>query len=411
MVGEGAEKVRKMGEKVVDDGTSYSRQKNSDIFDIFKGIKDLPIYPDFLLKSVLEEVEIVNKTTVASDFFNGYARIICYLEELVKLEKRTKFKNGLPSLDLMKIKNTQEDSINAFIERTYAKATSMAVELKTSDEKKETFDLLFGNISLYKKDMLEPNIRRYNELNDKFFRSLQYFIRQEELLKVASSDLAKVTDGYQFEAYIAELLKNNGFCNVEITLKSGDYGIDVLADKNEIKYAIQCKLYSSPVGVGAIQEAIAGKTYYNAHVAIVATNNVFTANAKTLADKVGVVLWDIQTIADMGGVMSKKPLSPFEIDISETSPLVAAYDVVQMAGYANASLLQHRLRVDYLQACELLDEMENKGIISASNGSQSRSILITEEQWENMKAELIFSNIDINDTKDDKLIQNDLGDI
>jgi restriction system protein len=101
-----------------------------------------------------------------------------------------------------------------------------------------------------------------------------------------------IKDGYQFETYIANLLKKNGFSKVKVTQKSGDYGVDVIAEKGGYRYAFQCKLYSQPVGLKAVQEIYAGKKYYNCHVGVVITNNTFTSSATELAYKTGVLLWD-----------------------------------------------------------------------------------------------------------------------
>ena len=56
--------------------------------------------------------------------------------------------------------------------------------------------------------------------------------------------------------------------------------------------AIQCKRYHEPVGIDAIQQVYAGRAYYECHVAVVLTNQTFTSHAQKLADKLGVVLWD-----------------------------------------------------------------------------------------------------------------------
>ena len=66
-------------------------------------------------------------------------------------------------------------------------------------------------------------------------------------------------EGHDFEYYCAEILRKNGFQEVEVTKGSGDYGIDILAQKDGVTYAIQCKCYTAPVGVNAVQEAFAGR--------------------------------------------------------------------------------------------------------------------------------------------------------
>ena len=41
-------------------------------------------------------------------------------------------------------------------------------------------------------------------------------------------------EGRDFEYYCAELLKRRGFQEVEVTKGSGDYGIDILAEKDGV---------------------------------------------------------------------------------------------------------------------------------------------------------------------------------
>lgn len=99
-------------------------------------------------------------------------------------------------------------------------------------------------------------------------------------------------EGREFEFYCAELLENNGFQEVKVTKSSGDYGIDILAEKDGITYAIQCKCYGTPVGVKAVQEAYAGRDYYDCMVGAVMTNQYFTAPAVEAAKKLKILLWD-----------------------------------------------------------------------------------------------------------------------
>lgn len=99
-------------------------------------------------------------------------------------------------------------------------------------------------------------------------------------------------EGHQFEHYCAELLKKNNYENVEVTQGSGDHGIDILAEKDGITYAIQCKCYSSNIGNAAVQQAYTGKGFYHKDIAVVLTNRYFTSQAKEEAQALGVKLWD-----------------------------------------------------------------------------------------------------------------------
>lgn len=99
-------------------------------------------------------------------------------------------------------------------------------------------------------------------------------------------------EGHDFEYYCAELLRRHGFQEVEVTRGSGDYGIDILAEKDGVTYAVQCKCYTSPVGVKAVQEAYAGRDYYDRMVGAVLTNQYFTQPAVEAAKKLKILLWD-----------------------------------------------------------------------------------------------------------------------
>ena len=99
-------------------------------------------------------------------------------------------------------------------------------------------------------------------------------------------------EGHEFERYCAELLKKRGFEEVSVTKGSGDYGVDVLAEKDGVTYAIQCKAYATPVGVKAVQEAYAGREYYDRMVGAVLTNQYFTKPAVEAAKKLKILLWD-----------------------------------------------------------------------------------------------------------------------
>ena len=106
-------------------------------------------------------------------------------------------------------------------------------------------------------------------------------------------------EGHDFEYYCADLLKKNGFLDVEVTKGSGDFGADILAEKDGITYAVQCKCYDKPIGVKAVQEVYAGRDYYGRMVGAVMTNQYFTQPAVDMARKLNIMLWDRDYVDDM----------------------------------------------------------------------------------------------------------------
>lgn len=105
--------------------------------------------------------------------------------------------------------------------------------------------------------------------------------------------------GMDFETLTCDILAANGFDIAENTQASRDFGVDVLARRDGISYAIQCKRYKGAVGIEAVQQVYAGRAYYDCHVAVVLTNQYFTSNARKLADKLGVLLWDRDVLEEM----------------------------------------------------------------------------------------------------------------
>lgn len=122
-------------------------------------------------------------------------------------------------------------------------------------------------------------------------------VRKRRLLPLPIDEM----EGHDFEYYCADLLRYNGYEDVEVTKGSGDFGVDILMSKGEVTYAVQCKCYDKPIGVKAVQEVYAGKDYYERMVGIVMTNQYFTQPARELASRLKVILWDrdrLKSLAD-----------------------------------------------------------------------------------------------------------------
>ena len=105
--------------------------------------------------------------------------------------------------------------------------------------------------------------------------------------------------GIEFESFCAYVLSKNNFKSVKTTPASGDHGIDILAEKDGISYAIQCKCYSSDIGNSAVQQAHTGKSLYHKDIAVVLTNRYFTSQAIEEANTLGIKLWDRNKLEEM----------------------------------------------------------------------------------------------------------------
>ena len=89
---------------------------------------------------------------------------------------------------------------------------------------------------------------------------------------------------------------------------------------------------------------------------------------------------------------------PTSDEMAGDEMLPAAVDVILETGQASVSMLQRRLKLGYARAARIVDEMEERGIVGPFVGSKPRAILVTKEQWENMRsgqtAQLGFEDLD-----------------
>ena len=70
----------------------------------------------------------------------------------------------------------------------------------------------------------------------------------------------------------------------------------------------------------------------------------------------------------------------------DTDPfLMEAIDVVVETGQASTSFIQRRFKVGYARAGRIIDQMEERGIISGYQGSKPRQVLMSMERWQELK--------------------------
>lgn len=66
--------------------------------------------------------------------------------------------------------------------------------------------------------------------------------------------------------------------------------------------------------------------------------------------------------------------------------LMQAIDMVLEVGQASTSLIQRRFKVGYSRAGRIMDQMEAWGVVGPPEGSKPRQILITKQEWEELKS-------------------------
>ncbi len=122
-------------------------------------------------------------------------------------------------------------------------------------------------------------------------------------------------DGIEFEHFIASVLRGLKY-EAEVTVGSGDLGVDILASNSDGKFAIQVKRYNQPVSRRAISDAVAGRDHFKCDFAMVITNSSFTKDAKKLAKSTDCILIDRKKLNEWIGTLNNSAKN-FEISLTE----------------------------------------------------------------------------------------------
>ncbi|OZM56443.1 hypothetical protein CIB95_11755 [Lottiidibacillus patelloidae] len=114
------------------------------------------------------------------------------------------------------------------------------------------------------------------------------FNRKRDLKKSGINEIDRM-DGIAFEQYLSHLFKRKGY-KVRITSSQGDFGADLLLEKEDERICVQAKRYSKQVGIKAVQEVIGSLAHYSADIGWVVTNSTYTRPAIQLAKANGIKL-------------------------------------------------------------------------------------------------------------------------
>src|SRR5680860_97539 len=111
---------------------------------------------------------------------------------------------------------------------------------------------------------------------------LRAVIKKFRVIKVNSLSDIDNLNWSEFENYVADCLRLQGYSNVNVTEKY-DLGVDIVAITDDYRLGVQVKHYESFVGIEAVREAVAGLKIYGCNQAMVVTNSYFTKPAIKLA--------------------------------------------------------------------------------------------------------------------------------
>ena len=265
------------------------------------GVKKCKKIADALINGAEQSINFAQKESSISAYFSRSDYIKEKLSQATRYEEKAGYRDiEKPSFLLKRFEDEFQWKLRDVIER---EEESLIKEMMGSqrNNKRSCCQGFIDEIDMYKDQFSEETLE--------FAMNAYYHACSVAGLSVKNSfcnnsipmESVDKMDGHEFEFFCADLLSKNGFRNVEVTKGSGDQGVDILAEKDGIRYAIQCKCYSSDLGNKPIQEAFAGKSIYHCQIAAVLTNRFFTKGGIEAARMTGVLLWDrkkLQTFID-----------------------------------------------------------------------------------------------------------------
>ncbi len=113
--------------------------------------------------------------------------------------------------------------------------------------------------------------------------------QNEKQIKFYEKSQLDALSGIEFEICLKALFEKMGY-KATLTKTSGDFGADLIIEKNGKRAIVQAKRYNQTVGVRAIQEIVSARAHYKIYDAFVVTNSDFSAEADKLAGEAEVNL-------------------------------------------------------------------------------------------------------------------------
>jgi restriction system protein len=120
---------------------------------------------------------------------------------------------------------------------------------------------------------------------------------QRRRFRALTLDDVDAMDGLTFEHYVARLMEHLGY-RTRVTPASGDLGVDVVAEKGGVRYAVQCKRHRGGVPRTAVSDVVGAMAHYECEKAMVVTNSYYTADAVALARSNDCTLVDREQLAE-----------------------------------------------------------------------------------------------------------------
>jgi restriction system protein len=141
--------------------------------------------------------------------------------------------------------------------------------------------------------------------------------------------------GDEFEARLAALYRAMGY-EVCHTGRRGDFGADLVVERDGERAVVQAKRYRGAVGLEAVQQAAGAARYYDTPGAAVVTNSTCTPAARSLAAASGVCLVERQDLIHLLSLHSGRRSGAAAV----TAFVVQLLDGVRLSVYGASMVLR-----------------------------------------------------------------------
>jgi len=236
------------------------------------------------IKNILKNIS--NEKIVLSKKEEKFYKIIKFTKNLIEKNKIRKKIRILEEegkkikINLIEIKENFKEDKNKLKDNFYIK-------------QKEILSLI-ENIGAQQKEILyilSQRKRGMELFEDRWVKKID--VPKLKEARIGINNNFSTLSPFEFEHFVARLLVEMGY-STKVTQKTGDYGVDIIAKKNKVVVAVQCKRFQEKnlVGNRDIQRILGARHSINAQKCILVTTSKFTKQAIQQSKGAPIELWD-----------------------------------------------------------------------------------------------------------------------
>ena len=258
-------------------------------------------------RAVSENSVVLNENTISSGANEEGPKVPTSRQSLLKEEEERfdlAFKNKMQEVQALLDADWQEYSgalkgmLNAhtfaFLRNMRASYHKDEYGAVIKDEREAEIERFLSSVGLLKRASKHGLSRTVQYVN-------QWYADRE--LEFEQSE-AVPENGHDFERWVAAQLAKAGW-TASVTQASGDDGVDVIAKREGLTVAVQCKRYAGSVGNKAVQEVYSGMRHLQLDKAVVISTGKYTKAAQNLASSTGVLLLGEHDIPHMWDLLQR----------------------------------------------------------------------------------------------------------